>query len=208
LVLAAGVGRQAGVALQNVLRIMELQQCVAETRTLHNVGAASDDESGPLARERHIFDVLTNLYSQNFFLELARIELERAQRHKHATSLIMLDVDHLKTINETFDFAAGDRILQGLAEACHETLREMDIVCRYGGEEFMILLPETSIKNAEGIEKRLSQRIVGIELETNRGRVSVTVSFGISGSDGEGQVQMDELLTRAEKATRDAKDAG
>ncbi|MCJ7623904.1 MAG: diguanylate cyclase [Anaerolineaceae bacterium] len=208
LALAEAVGRQAGVALQNVQRIMDLQRRVAETRTLHKACVTNDGESDQLARGKHIFDSLTNLYSQDFFLELARIKLERALRFNHSTSLIRLDVDHLEKINETLDFTAGDRILQGVAESCQGTLRKMDIVCRYSGEEFVILLPETSVANAESIAERLRQKIAGIELGTNHGRVSVTASFGISGSEGEGLVPMDELLTRAEEAARDAKGAG
>lgn len=208
LALAEAVGRQAGVALQNVQRIMDLQQRVAETRTLHKAGVAGDGEGGELESEKYIFDVLTNLYSQDFFLELARIELERASRYKHSTSLIMLDIDHLERINETFGFAAGDGILQGLAEACRGTLRKMDIVCRYGGEEFVILLPETSVTNAGDIAERLRQRINGKKVILGLRAVTVTVSLGISGTEGDHQTSLEQLLNRAEEAMEEAKSSG
>ncbi|EMR14022.1 diguanylate cyclase [Methylophaga lonarensis MPL] len=125
-------------------------------------------------------DPLTGLDNRRRF----NLELEtlfwRAQRHQLKLAVILLDIDHFKKINDTFGHPVGDRVLCNLAELCRQALRESDFACRYGGEEFAFLLPDSDLSDAVAIAERLAQSIEDAEIITGDQRVRFTVSMGVA----------------------------
>ncbi len=148
-------------------------------------------------------DQLTGLYNRHYLLEVAKHKLARAKRHRHTLSLLMLDVDHFKTINDTLGHAAGDNILKALAKLMDEQNRSEDIVARFGGEEFVILLDQCDAQAAKNKAKSLLQTIESL----NPDGISVTASIGISELSNR-EESFAELLKRADLAVYQAKDKG
>ncbi|QIZ76580.1 sensor domain-containing diguanylate cyclase [Ferrimonas lipolytica] len=127
-----------------------------------------------------ITDSLTGIFNRAHFFDLAEQELVRALRTKRPMSVIMLDVDLFKQINDTYGHDCGDRVLHQLAQVCQRALRSIDIVGRYGGEEFVFLLPETSLPDAVALAKRLKGLIAAITVEHNGELVTMTASLGVA----------------------------
>jgi diguanylate cyclase (GGDEF)-like protein len=152
-------------------------------------------------------DGLTGLYNRRHFEDLARAELARCQRYMRPLSLLMLDVDHFKLINDRFGHAAGDRVLRMIAEVCGGAKRDSDLVARIGGEEFALLLPETTPEAAQQFAERVRDAVrncpVGVEGE----RIVVTVSIGVAGATIR-TAGIGTLLRAADQALYDAKRAG
>ncbi len=152
-------------------------------------------------------DELTGLCNRRHFIELAEIELSRSRRKSAPTSLAMLDIDHFKLVNDHFGHATGDRALFELARAMKETLRGSDISARLGGEEFVVLLPETTLEGALAVTERLRERVGRAEVPIGDGRLAkITVSAGIAEllpTEG-----LDALLKRADDALYLAKERG
>ena len=154
-------------------------------------------------------DSLTNINNRRRFFELGRIEIERARRYQHPISAIMIDIDHFKQINDTYGHALGDQVLYELAQGCRENIREFDIIGRYGGEEFSVLLPTTDLAEALATAERLRQWAVAqvfanlTETET----VSVTISLGVAELSADIS-DLAVLLDRADSALYTAKQAG
>jgi diguanylate cyclase (GGDEF)-like protein/PAS domain S-box-containing protein len=151
-------------------------------------------------------DELTELYNRRHFLELAQVELSRVRRTRAPLSLAMIDVDHFKHVNDRFGHAAGDRALKELSRALRETVRTADVAARIGGEEFVLLLPDTALEGALAVTERLRDRVRKSELSVEGELLQFTVSAGVAelGPD-EG---MDSLLKRADDALYRAKAAG
>jgi len=119
----------------------------------------------------------------------------------------MLDIDHFKQVNDIYSHAVGDQVLRALAETCRANLREVDLLGRYGGEEFAILLPETDVQGAEQVAERLRHEIASAPVMTRRGPITVTVSLGVTGALN-GSSELAVLLDRADTAMYAAKQAG
>jgi diguanylate cyclase (GGDEF)-like protein/PAS domain S-box-containing protein len=154
-----------------------------------------------------ITDGLTGLYNHRYFSELAEKELARAVRYQKPLSLIMIDLDYFKHVNDQFGHLKGDQILQQISRNCTKILRKIDIISRYGGEEFCILLPETKIKEAVAAAERLREAIASSQLVFEEGIVKVTGSLGVS-SLGMCEPEIKKLIDCADKALYDAKKAG
>jgi diguanylate cyclase (GGDEF)-like protein len=152
-------------------------------------------------------DGLTGLFNHRYFSELAEKELARAVRYQKPLSFIMIDLDYFKHINDQFGHLVGDQILQQIAGNCIKILRKIDIISRYGGEEFCILLPETDIKEAVAAAERLREAIASSQLVTKEGVVKVTGSLGVS-SLGMCEPEIKKLIDCADKALYDAKKGG
>ncbi len=125
-------------------------------------------------------DPVTNLFNRRHFFNLGRLEFVRAARFKRRLSVIMLDVDHFKMVNDRFGHGTGDQVLLNLAQLIRSELREVDIVGRYGGEEFTVILPETDLSAAVGIARRLSQKIKKAFQASDSAFPRITVSMGIA----------------------------
>jgi diguanylate cyclase (GGDEF)-like protein/PAS domain S-box-containing protein len=155
-----------------------------------------------------VTDPLTGLYNRRYFIEQAAREVERAQRYHHPVSVLMVDLDHFKQINDSLGHAGGDLVLQGIARALQSYLRRMDLVGRFGGEEFVCLLPETEIAGAALVAERLRQRIQSQRIETGRGLAAVTACIGVSQVEPEARFSIGEYIDRADRAMYAAKLAG
>lgn len=156
-------------------------------------------------------DSLTGLYNRWFVMEKIDSELNRALRHGSPMSLLMMDVDHFKNINDTWGHSAGDQVLQGIGKLLRESCRVYDVPGRYGGEEFCIVLPETKTGNTTAVAERIRQRLESAELVCGEPGVVVTASIGIAGMDtpGDGQVLNPAgLIERADQALYLAKNNG
>ncbi|WP_448206900.1 diguanylate cyclase [Azospirillum sp. sgz302134] len=152
-------------------------------------------------------DPLTALWNRRRFLELAEGELSRLRRYGRPVSVLMLDIDHFKAINDTYGHAAGDEALCRLAELCRNTLRETDHLGRLGGEEFAVVLPETGLAEAVDVAERLRQRLGEMDVRVGDGTIRMTVSIGVAAcleEDG----TIDRALGRADHALYEAKDGG
>ncbi|SCA56402.1 putative Diguanylate cyclase [Candidatus Terasakiella magnetica] len=153
-------------------------------------------------------DVLTGINNRRFFLELCEKEIERAQRYSKKLSLIMLDVDHFKRINDTYGHAVGDEAIRAMTGLCRKCLRNTDIMGRIGGEEFAILLPETDKKGAIHIAERIRQSTQDYAFDIGEENpVSFTASFGLTSLE-DGDKTPDDMLKRADIALYDAKTLG
>ncbi len=159
-------------------------------------------------RQLVTFDVLTGVYRRHHFLAQAEKELSRAKRYGSELSVLMVDIDHFKLINDTHGHQIGDRVLQRLGTTFRETLREADFVGRIGGEEFAAVLPQTSILKAFEVAERLRQTVDKTEIPLDHGLpINITVSIGAC-SLHDPEVNIDTLLARADQALYDAKNQG
>ncbi len=160
-------------------------------------------------RREVVTDPLTNLYNRRFFEQRAREEIERSIRHHVPVTLLMLDVDHFKRINDIYGHQTGDRVLQSVAHHLKESVRESDVCARYGGEEFILLLPSTPGRNAMFLADRL-RRGLGDLMHTGLGlpsHESVTVSGGLSTCPRDA-TEVQSLIRCADTALYEAKNGG
>ncbi len=155
-----------------------------------------------------IHDPLTHLFSRRHFFDLAAVELERARRGRRPVAVIMLDLDHFKLINDSFGHQAGDLVLAETAARLRKALRASDVICRYGGEEFVLLLPETDLKAALGVADRLRTAIASGGIASGDTELRVTGSFGVSALSAEMTETIDELIRAADEALYRAKSEG
>jgi diguanylate cyclase (GGDEF)-like protein len=155
-----------------------------------------------------IRDPLTNLFNRHFMEIALDRELSRAARRKSVLAVLMLDVDHFKAFNDTHGHAAGDAVLKAVAETCQSTIRSEDIACRYGGEEFTIILPditaETAYSRAEGIRRAIGELRVFAGKESF-GNVTISIGVALHPDDG---TTADTLLRKADQALYRAKQQG
>lgn len=153
-------------------------------------------------------DSLTNLYNRHHLIELAEREFERAQRHHRPLATILLDVDHFKQVNDIHGHATGDQVLKIVAKRCYKTIRGIDILGRYGGEEFIVILPETDLDSACIVAERLRTAINSKPIHTVEGlELKVTASLGVAQKD-EHTTSLEVLIRRADQAMYIAKHKG
>jgi diguanylate cyclase (GGDEF)-like protein len=151
-----------------------------------------------------IIDELTGIYNYRGLKELGAREVERARRFNHPLSLLFFDIDDFRSFNNQFSHATGNIILQTLVQRCCTILRSVDVFTRFGGDEFVALLPETDLASAEGVARRLVDEIAAAKIPTPHGDLSVTVSIGLTTLNGN-TADLDELIERANRAEHQAK---
>jgi diguanylate cyclase (GGDEF)-like protein len=150
-------------------------------------------------RRLAITDDLTRLYNRRHTYELARIEFNRARRYKRSISAIMIDIDHFKRVNDQFGHPGGDEVLRFTAEKMRLCLRDADILGRYGGEEFLIVLPETDSAGAIAVAERIRETIAGASIPTEKGEAAITLSLGVAAYN-ETTHDLETLIARADQA--------
>jgi diguanylate cyclase (GGDEF)-like protein len=168
-------------------------------------------EADARVRELASTDEVTGLRNRRHALERLRDEVARSHRYGRPLSCILFDVDHFKRVNDTLGHAAGDVVLQAVGQAVLEECRSMDVVARYGGDEFLILLPETDGTAAAALADRLRRSVATLAVMHGGRALGVTASFGVAALDGRGDEspdEPDELLRRADQALYAAKRRG
>lgn len=158
-------------------------------------------------REQAIRDPLTKLHNRHYLKETLSRELSRAMREKYPISFLLLDIDHFKHVNDTYGHAAGDFVLRDLADHLAEFTRTGDIVCRYGGEEFLVAFPNTKEQDAFFIADRLRASIQASPIYVDHHTISITISAGISEFPTHGHYEA-LILETADKALYHAKHNG
>ena len=160
-----------------------------------------------LQRQAHL-DYLTGLPNRRDFMERGEIEFSRTQRYDSHLSILMLDIDHFKKINDTYGHQSGDLVLKSIASTFQKELRSIDIVGRIGGEEFALILPETGIEKATEVAERLREIISASVITLPNGmKISITVSIGIASLIDKNS-NMNMLLMESDKALYKAKLSG
>jgi diguanylate cyclase (GGDEF)-like protein len=140
-------------------------------------------------------------------IELGESEFVRSSRYERDLSAIMLDCDGFKRVNDTFGHSVGDQVLIRLGEIALASIRKADILARYGGDEFMILLPETGIEAARVAAERLREDVIRAPFATNAGNLPFSVSVGVASFE-KGVRSLGQLLDRADLASYVSKDTG
>lgn len=158
-------------------------------------------------REQAIRDPLTGLYNRRYLKEFMEHELARATREQYSVCFVMIDIDHFKKINDAFGHDAGDSVLRKLANQLLSQARVVDIICRYGGEEFLVILPNVTAEIAFQITQRWRLFFMGSTLPLEYNKAKATISCGISEYPAHGTVGS-ELITLADKAMYQAKAKG
>jgi len=166
-------------------------------------------------RNEVLFDELTGLYSRRAGMERLREEFARAYRNKKSFSVAMVDVDHFKKINDTYGHLAGDQVLKEIATVLKRELRQYDVILRYGGEEFMVIMPDTDKEHALYPLQRLNKKMACTEIQYNGQKINVSVSIGVASTfgcngngNGQGHEDVTQVVERADQALYDAKRSG
>jgi diguanylate cyclase (GGDEF)-like protein len=158
------------------------------------------------------FEGLTGLYRREALLEILDREWSRSQRYARPLAVALADLDHFKEVNDRYGHLTGDLVLQRVAAELRNQLRESDFIGRYGGEEFLYVLPETTLEGGRQFADKVRQRIERLEIPTEAGKsVSVTVSIGVAAREGErddGRARARALLAAADEALYAAKREG
>jgi diguanylate cyclase (GGDEF)-like protein len=152
-------------------------------------------------------DDLTGVNNRRHFLDLATREFAVAQRYQHPLSVLLIDVDHFKQVNDTFGHQVGDAILKRVAQIAREYLRDADVLARYGGEEFIVSLPNTDAHGAFIAAEHIRRAIAERGMQTGNEPVRVTISAGVAEISGK-EDTLDRLIQRADQALYTAKTAG
>ncbi len=154
------------------------------------------------------YDTLTGLYNRRYFEERLGVEAEKSFYSGIPLSLVMVDIDHFKKINDTFGHTEGDQILCKISSVLKNSVRRNDTVARYGGEEFILLLPEAGLEQSFVIAERIRQLVEKTLFEVGRAQVHLTLSMGISNFPSHRVKSKEELIKMADQALYDAKRGG
>ena len=166
------------------------------------------ERSEEAAQKLALIDPLTGAFNRRTFLELAEKEIARTRRARGSLSLVMLDLDHFKQINDRNGHLAGDEVLKGVVAIVLTCLRKEDLLVRYGGEEFCMLLPNVAIDRAAVMAERIREAVEVARFSFNGRTLSVTISIGVTTLSTDGKEDVDVLVSRADEALYAAKKSG
>lgn len=202
-------GRINGAIIVNQDITARKQQEMELLRVHETLQKANQELQAALDREqfRARTDELTGLNNRRYFLELAERECAVAARHGRPLSVVMIDIDHFKQINDTFGHQTGDEVLSRVAKTVAAHRRSGDIVARYGGDEFMLLLPETGAENARAVAEQLRAAVGADGLDTPAGRAKYAISAGVAAL-GDDVQELAQLIHAADQALYAAKAQG
>ncbi len=152
-------------------------------------------------------DALTGIFNRSTFDDFFNIELQRYHRYNEPFSLMLFDIDHFKSVNDTYGHNAGDKVLKGIAICIENILRKPDVFARYGGEEFILLMPNTDLKNGQIAAQKLCDVVRETEFTYERQKVLITVSVGITEVNS-GDLDITTIFNRADANMYKAKEEG
>jgi diguanylate cyclase (GGDEF)-like protein len=155
-----------------------------------------------------IYDTLTGLYNRRYFEERLGMDAQKSFYGGTPLSLVMVDIDHFKKVNDTFGHTEGDQVLCKISSLLKSSVRKKDTVARYGGEEFILILPETGLEASFVIAERIRRLIENTLFEVGQAQVNLTVSMGISNFPSHRAKSKEELIKMADQALYDAKRGG
>jgi len=182
---------------------MEIATDITELKKSENKLIAAKKHAEELANK----DALTSLNNRRAFFELGDRIFKQALRFQHSVSVIMIDLDHFKNINDNYGHSAGDHVLKIISKLLQKTIREIDILARIGGEEFALILPETNMDDAHQLAERIRQRICDEKIIYKSDTLQITSSLGISSCIVTNQ-SLEGMLIKADDALYIAKKKG
>jgi two-component system, cell cycle response regulator len=187
------------------LQVIELKQAREKAEKL----AQELHEANDMHRELAFRDGLTGIYNRRFFQEALDLELMRAQRYDRQFSLIIFDVDNFKCINDAYGHTSGDLVLINISKTVHEILRMTDIFARYGGDEFVVIIPETGIDKASIVAENLRSRIEALTTTVDGRSIEATISIGLTSySSTLSSTSKEDIISMADEALYIAKHSG
>lgn len=154
-------------------------------------------------------DPMTKLYNRRYLSDISKQIMEMAKRNKTAISIIMIDIDHFKSINDHYGHNNGDKVIIALSDTMKKLTRASDVVCRYGGEEFIVLVPETSEFGAINVAQKIRMCVESLMIEIDQQQtINFTISCGVSEVDLEKDVDIENAIKNADEALYEAKERG
>jgi len=155
-----------------------------------------------------ITDELMQIYNRRYLIQRLDEEVKRIKRHNYPLSVSMLDIDFFKKINDKFGHTTGDVVLKNLAQLLKQTIRAIDIICRYGGEELIVISPHTNLEGARLLAERLRKKIKSHNFAESHNPLHITLSLGIISLDGTEDVNFDKIIQSLDEQLYKAKNAG
>jgi two-component system cell cycle response regulator len=183
-------------------------QIGANTVVKFQLQGALEEEYQRSIYESATRDGLTRIFNKKYFLDTLRKEFAYCLRHRVPLSLVMMDIDHFKKINDTYGHPAGDAVLQKVAQRVADTVRQEDLFARYGGEEFALMLRESASDKSIRCAERCRRAVDGAEFIFNGTPIRVTVSLGVATLFDSDYAQPDDLISAADKYLYRAKQGG
>ncbi|PID43661.1 MAG: GGDEF domain-containing protein [Gammaproteobacteria bacterium] len=215
--LKANVSQKLDSILENLSEYMQKEEerelsLQEQIDTMQQRFKSMEQETGKMRErlkkehDRALTDALTNLPNREAYEERMALEYDRWLRYRHPMVLIVADIDHFKTINDSYGHLTGDRVLQIMARELRRRIRKTDFMARYGGEEFVILMPETKVDIAKMVMDKARQMVENLPFHFRNERVQITMSFGVARLE-EGYTR-EQQFERADKALYEAKQSG
>lgn len=185
-------------------------ELVARVKVHLKIKSLQDDlkERNRLLEELSNTDALTQLANRRQLMSILAQEFQRSQRAKHPLSLIMVDIDHFKSINDTFGHQQGDVVLKTVAGTLRSALREYDLASRFGGEEFAMILPETDILHATQVAERVRNMVAHLKFDGPLAKLQMTISLGVATFPDKNIKNIEDLIRLADDALYAAKREG
>jgi len=206
---------QATITIEIARLYRQAQEEIAERIKAEEELRSHQEHLEELVKERTaevhrlaITDPLTNLFNRSHVMLLGKKAMQQAQRYQKPFSAMFLDIDHFKQINDTYSHAIGDEALRKLADVLRQKSRSSDIAGRYGGEEFVVLMPDTNAQSAFELAERLLNEIREVQIDTPQGQVRFTASIGVVEVDQNNPPALESLIDKADLAHYAAKHAG
>lgn len=188
-------------------RVKERTSQLEETNKQLKIQMTEIEQLQEELREQALRDPLTNLYNRRYLAETLQHELSRARRERKSVSVIIMDIDRFKRINDLYGHQIGDKFLLTVADLLRAHTRDFDFACRYGGEEFLLVLPGTTARNAVKRAEQIRRQCAELRIQHGEDDISITVSMGIATYPIHSK-SVDELLTKADKALYRSKKGG
>ncbi|MCP4599439.1 MAG: GGDEF domain-containing protein [Proteobacteria bacterium] len=197
----------ADLAAGELNNAVEMADVRKNLRTLNHVNKQLQKTNMSL-RERTMIDELTGLYNRRFFERSLSYEIERFLRYRHPISVVLFDIDYFKKINDNYGHNMGDGALRHTATIAKDSIRGADIIARYGGDEFVILQPDTQLEDSIITAERLRARVEDAPLAINGDRLHLTVSAGVTAVGDNIHARTEGVIQTADQALYQAKDEG